>query len=116
VSNQNGEAPAKFLRDEADARDNLGQPIVLGVAHIEPENSGALVDQLLERLRFARRAERANDFGSAHQDTERFLGSKTALFIIVCTEQNEITIGTRLEYAAGHSILGCRNAVGFKDD
>src|SRR5438270_3162066 len=65
---ENGDGPTKFFRDRADARNDFAHPILLSVTHVEPENIGAFVDQLPQRLWFlARRTERANDFGPAHR-------------------------------------------------
>jgi hypothetical protein len=43
---------------------------MLRMTHVEPENIGPFVDQLPQRFRFlARRAQRANDFRSAHSSS-----------------------------------------------
>ena len=66
---ENGDGPAKLLRNGPNSRNNFPDPIMLRVAHVEPEDIGAFVHQLPQRFRFlARRSERANDLGSAHRD------------------------------------------------
>ena len=38
VSRRIADRPRNFRRDLPDARDDLAHPLVLGVAHVEPEN------------------------------------------------------------------------------
>ena len=58
---------ADLRRDAADLRDDRAHPIMLRVAHVQPENVRALQHQLPKHFRrFRRRPERANDFRSTH--------------------------------------------------
>jgi len=43
---ENGDGPAKLLRNGPDSRNNFTDPIMLRVAHVEPEDIGAFVHQL----------------------------------------------------------------------
>ena len=43
---ENGDGPAEILRNGPDSRNNFTDPIMLRVAHVEPEDIGAFVHQL----------------------------------------------------------------------